>query len=260
MWGAFLLGDVIGKICLPWCPPTPPVLALSITPPFFLSSVRSWWQLCTVISFCMSSPHPEHVPPIRSRQRNAWKKPTAKKPLSLPWEDTGGMTGRGGLTHGSFLYWPPSVSFSIAPQQAGSRVCTVDWKENSGRIIMPLYTVASLACPGCTLCSCWLWLGGKMNELDHSGLNSLGRECGKGAHDPESVSYQNTVHIHYELIWIKQFELRGLFIHLWLCLPYGWHHLAVGGNDCIHYPFHLQRQPSWALWEFTLRDYTTFSF
>lgn len=70
----------------------------------------------------------------------------------------------------------------------------------------------SLACPSCALWSCWLWLGGKMSEHTWPQWPELMRnpECGTDAHSPGSISYQNTVHVHYELIWIRRLELKWL--------------------------------------------------
>lgn len=95
--GAFPLSDVMGKRCT-LMSFLPLFLTLPIAPPVLPSSVRSCWQLCTVASFCSSSPHPgpEHVPPIRSRQRNAWKSlnalPLLKSLFHCPREDAGGTT------------------------------------------------------------------------------------------------------------------------------------------------------------------------
>lgn len=112
---AFYLSDVMGKRYPPWCPPR----LSSLLSTFVLSSVHhadssAQWPLSA-----LSSPHPgpERVPPIRSRQRNAWKTLTAVaaiKPLSFPWRHRGCDK----LRKSHYLRRPPSVRFLKYPWQA----------------------------------------------------------------------------------------------------------------------------------------------
>lgn len=70
---------------------------------------------------------------------------------------------------------------------------------------MPLYTGTNLKAWCCVPKLCALTLPQWPKLIRNP-------ECGTGAHDPESISYENTIYVHYELIWIMQLEL--LFVHL----------------------------------------------
>ncbi len=134
-WGQlFLL--VMSWVKVVYLDVLPPSLPCSLhhTTPSLSLICPSCWQLCTVASFCLSSPHPgpERVPPIRSCQRNAWKSLTAvaaKKPLSLHREDTGGVTSRGKAGLRYFFHRPPAVIFLKNPWQAECRDCTSKRKQ-----------------------------------------------------------------------------------------------------------------------------------
>lgn len=266
-WGGgkevFPLGDVMGKSCLPWSPPSLPLfIALSIKLPSFSHLCSPCWQPGTVASFCPSSPRPgpEHVPSIRSCQRNVWKSlnaVAAKKPLSLRREVTGAMTRRDKRTlAASFVGLFPSA-FPKNPSQRPTK----EWWNNN--------TTVPRSEPWLRLCAAWPSCVLKMLALIRGESERTYLTTGAWMHweprmwnrrdqDPQPISYQNTIRVHYELIWIRRLERSWLFAHLWQRLPRGWRHMALEGNDCFHYPLHLQWQSSSTLWELPLRDYTTF--
>lgn len=141
-------------------------------------------------------------------------------PLSFCWGHTKTRETRRALKASprSVFHRHPSVIFPLEPWRVEA---TVHRKENSGRIITPLYGERSADFRwGGVGWAVWSTTAGfdQDETSEHSRSHWLeltgNREWGAGGHNPESISCHNKVLVYYELMWPRQHGLRWLFVHL----------------------------------------------